>query len=91
MELGCDVISEKPMTIDAEKCQQIIDTQKRTGRHLTVTFNYRLRAAQLQGQGDPAVRHRRRHHQRPLEWLLDTNHGADYFRRWHRNKANAAA
>ena len=27
MELGCDVISEKPMTIDAEKCQQIIDTK----------------------------------------------------------------
>ena len=23
-----------------------------------------------------------------FEWLLDTSHGADYFRRWHRNKAN---
>ena len=41
MELGCDVISEKPMTVDPEKCQQIIDTIKATGRHLTVTFNYR--------------------------------------------------
>ena len=29
------------MTIDPEKCQQIIDTQKKTGRHYTVTFNYR--------------------------------------------------
>ena len=41
MELGCDVITEKPMTVDAAKCQQIIDTVKSTGKHLTVTFNYR--------------------------------------------------
>ena len=25
-----------------------------------------------------------------FEWLLDTIHGADYFRRWHRNKNNAS-
>ncbi|HEU5107579.1 MAG TPA: Gfo/Idh/MocA family oxidoreductase, partial [Micromonosporaceae bacterium] len=24
-----------------------------------------------------------------FEWLLDTRHGADYFRRWHREKANS--
>jgi predicted dehydrogenase len=24
-----------------------------------------------------------------FEWLLDTRHGADYFRRWHRNKSNS--
>jgi hypothetical protein len=24
-----------------------------------------------------------------FEWLLDTNHGADYFRRWHRDKFNS--
>mgnify|MGYP001097319963 CR=1 FL=1 len=41
MELGCDVITEKPMTIDAPKCQQILDTVKKTGRELKVAFNYR--------------------------------------------------
>ena len=41
MELGCDVITEKPMTTDEQKCQRIIDTQKETGRTCTVTFNYR--------------------------------------------------
>src|SRR3954471_2438697 len=41
LELGCDVITEKPMTTDAEKCQRIIDTQRRTGKRCTVTFNYR--------------------------------------------------
>ena len=24
-----------------------------------------------------------------FEWLLDTRHGADYFRRWHREKRNS--
>ena len=41
MELGCDVISEKPMTTDIEKCQAIVNTRKETGRNYTVTFNYR--------------------------------------------------
>jgi predicted dehydrogenase len=41
MKLGCDVISEKPMTTDAEKCQAILDAVKATGRKLAVTFNYR--------------------------------------------------
>ena len=89
MELGCDVISEKPMTIDAEKCQQIIDTQKRTGKKFTVTFNYRYaphntRIKELLSSGIcgeiTSIN---------FEWLLDTNHGADYFRRWHRNKRNS--
>lgn len=89
MELGCDVITEKPMTVDAEKCQQIIDTGKRTGKKVTVTFNYRysprntkikevLKSGLL---GDLTSIH--------FEWLLSTVHGADYFRRWHRNKNNS--
>ena len=41
MEMGCDVITEKPMTIDEQKCRRILDTQKHTGRKCTVTFNYR--------------------------------------------------
>ena len=41
MDKGCDVITEKPITIDEEKAQRIIDAQKRTGRHIRVAFNYR--------------------------------------------------
>ncbi len=88
MELGCDVITEKPMTIDPEKCQQIIDTQKKTGRKVTVTFNYRYSPRNSKVKellksgiiGEVTTVH--------FEWMLDTLHGADYFRRWHRNKAN---
>lgn len=89
MEKGYDVISEKPMTIDEEKAQAIIDTQKRTGRSLRVTFNYRyaphntkIRELIADGViGDVFSIH--------FEWLLNTEHGADYFRRWHRNKVNS--
>jgi predicted dehydrogenase len=89
MELGCDVITEKPMTIDEHKCQAILDAIKRTGRHLRVTFNYRyaphstkVRELLMDGViGEIFSVH--------FEWLLDTRHGADYFRRWHRDKRNS--
>ena len=45
MELGCDVITEKPMTTDAEKLRAIFDAIDRTGRSLRVTFNYRYAPA----------------------------------------------
>ncbi len=86
MELGCDVISEKPMTIDAEKANAIFDAIRRTGRRLRVTFNYRYapvvsRMREVLAQGVVG---------RPLavdfSWVLDTRHGADYFRRWHAQK-----
>lgn len=89
MALGCDVITEKPMTTDAEKARSIFDTIERTGKKLRVTFNYRyapaftkLRELVMQGVvGRPL--------NVDLSWLLDTYHGADYFRRWHREKHNS--
>ncbi|OGV36913.1 MAG: dehydrogenase [Lentisphaerae bacterium GWF2_45_14] len=89
MELGCDVVSEKPMTVDDEKCQQIIDTVKKTGKDLVVTFNYRYSPRNTKIKeviksgliGDINSVH--------FEWVLDTHHGADYFRRWHRDKRNS--
>lgn len=41
MEMGCDIICEKPLTTDEHKAQAIIDVQQRTGRKMIVTFNYR--------------------------------------------------
>ena len=89
MELGCDVITEKPMTTDEVKCQRIIDTIKKTGRDLRVTFNYRYSPISTKVKetifsgaiGDVLSIN--------FEWLLDTKHGADYFRRWHRDKSNS--
>jgi len=89
MELGCDVITEKPLTTDSEKLQHIYDAQEKTGRNLSVTFNYRYAPRNSKVKelldsgllGEVISVH--------FEWLLDTKHGADYFRRWHRDKANS--
>ncbi|HHY99238.1 MAG TPA: Gfo/Idh/MocA family oxidoreductase, partial [Firmicutes bacterium] len=39
---GKDVITEKPMTIDAEKCRAILAAERESKGHITVTFNYRF-------------------------------------------------
>lgn len=89
MELGCDVVTEKPMTTDEEKCRAILDAQRKTGRHCRVTFNYRYSPPRTQVKdllmsgviGEVLSV--------DFHWLLDTSHGADYFRRWHSNKSNS--
>ncbi|OQE27616.1 hypothetical protein PENSTE_c004G00567 [Penicillium steckii] len=89
MELGCNVLSEKPMTVDENKCQAILDAVKATKQQLRVTFNYRyaphntkIREIIMGGSiGKVTSVH--------FEWMLNTRHGADYFRRWHRDKRNS--
>ncbi|MFB6672050.1 Gfo/Idh/MocA family oxidoreductase [Streptomyces sp. NPDC056390] len=89
LEAGCDVVTEKPMTTDADRARRILDAQRRTGRDVRVAFNYRynpvhaaVRESIAAGEiGEVGSVH--------FEWLLDLRHGADYFRRWHRDKANS--
>jgi predicted dehydrogenase len=89
LEAGCRVVTEKPMTTDADRCARILDTVRATGNTLTVAFNYRfnpahekVRALLANGAiGEVLSVH--------FEWLLDVRHGADYFRRWHREKRHS--
>ncbi|HUR56495.1 MAG TPA: Gfo/Idh/MocA family oxidoreductase [Opitutaceae bacterium] len=89
MDAGCDVITEKPMTTDAEQCRQILAARQRTGRRCRVTFNYRYSPPRSQVKdllmsgeiGDVLSV--------DFHWLLNTHHGADYFRRWHAQKKNS--
>jgi predicted dehydrogenase len=86
---GADVVVEKPLTTTEEGVRHIADAVERTGRSVRVTFNYRysprnsaLRRVIASGEiGEVTSVH--------FEWVLDTAHGADYFRRWHRDKANS--
>ena len=86
MEAGCDVVCEKPLTIDGPKLRAIFDARDKTGRDLRVGLNARympemlaVRRAMMEGAvGQPLAV--------DLAWVLDTSHGADYFRRWHRQK-----
>jgi len=91
MELGCDVITEKPMTVDEASCRQILATAERTGRKLQVTFNYRYSPPRSQVREILASGAIGDIYSVDFSWLLDTRHGADYFRRWHRMRANSGS
>jgi len=83
---GADVVVEKPLTTTEDGVRQIAATAADTGREVLLTFNYRYAPRNsalkdLVANGDiGAVTSVH------FEWLLDTSHGADYFRRWHRYK-----
>ncbi len=89
LELGRNVVAEKPMTIDAERCAVILETQRRTGKQVRVVFNYRYSPLRTQikhllmsGLIGEVI-------SLDFHWMLDLRHGADYFRRWHRNKEHS--
>lgn len=83
LEMGCDVLTEKPLTIDEVKCQAILDAERRSDKKLIVGFNYRwspymTKIKQLLSENTigkiTSV---------DFNWYLNTYHGASYFRRWH--------
>lgn len=87
LEAGINVITEKPMTTDEFKCQDILDAERKSGKKVIVTFNYRYsphrqRIYEILRNGEigniTSV---------DFHWYLNTSHGADYFRRWHGYKA----
>jgi predicted dehydrogenase len=89
LAMGIDVITEKPMTIDEERLLRIKTAAENSSARLAVTFNYRYsprNSTVKQLLADGAIGTVTSVH---FEWLLDTAHGADYFRRWHREKSNS--
>ena len=89
MELGCDVISEKPLTTTIDRLKAIDDAIHRTGKSLRVTFNYRYAPAYTQFRKLMMAGALGRPLALDFSWMLDTRHGADYFRRWHREKQHS--
>jgi predicted dehydrogenase len=89
LRAGCDVVTEKPLTVDADRCRAILAAVRETGRDVRVAFNYRYAPVftavkeQLASGAIGEVR------SVDFHWYLDTRHGADYFRRWHRRMANS--
>ena len=86
LDRGIDVITEKPMVIDEQQCQQVLEAERRNNRRIVVAFNYRFAPKHvkikevLQSGAIGTITGVDFH------WYLDTQHGADYFRRWHRLK-----
>lgn len=99
LEAGRSVITEKPMTTTAESCTRILTAARQARERAAaagvapptcaVAFNYRYNPTHVKVRellaggaiGEIGSVH--------FEWLLDVRHGADYFRRWHRDAANS--
>ena len=86
LELGCNVISEKPVAINAEQCQHITDAENRTGKKVFVGFNVRymnesmeMKRILMSGELGKIIAI-------DYQECLNTSHGADYYRRWHGKK-----
>jgi predicted dehydrogenase len=91
LQRGCNIITEKPLTIDETKAQAIIDAEKKYGKQVIVTFNYRyppyrarIKELLMQGIiGDiQAVE---------FNYYLDHNHLTAYMRRWHGETKNGGS
>lgn len=83
LDFGCDVLTEKPLTTDEVKCQDILDAERRSGKNLIVGFNYRwspyntkIKELLMNNEIGELV-------SVDFHWYLNTYHGASYFRRWH--------
>ena len=83
LEMGCNVITEKPIATTSEQCQDILDTEKRTGKKIFTTFNARhdktaeeIKKILLSGELGRII-------SVDYQEYLDVYHGAQYFRRWH--------
>ncbi len=89
LEAGCDVITEKAMATTAAQVRAILEAEARTGHSVRVSFNARY--------GAPTETIKRlldkgvigRVISADFAEFLNTSHGADYFRRWHRRKENS--
>ena len=89
LEAGATAITEKAMATTAEDVRAILDAERRTGRRVRVTFNVRyaadaeaIKRLLLAGAVGELI-------SVDFAEYLDTSHGADYFRRWHRRKENS--
>lgn len=87
MELGCDVISEKPLAISAKQCQDLVDTESKTGQKVITTFNARhglasgkIKEIIMSGELGRII-------SAEFHEYLNIDHGASYFRRWHGKSA----
>lgn len=89
LHTGCDVVTEKPMTTDVDGARRILAARRETGGSVRVAFNYRYNPVHRRVRELLAAGAIGEIGSVEFSWLLDTAHGADYFRRWHRDKANS--
>lgn len=80
---GVEVFTEKPMTTDEIKCQDILDAERKSGKNIIVGFNYRYNPHYTKLKELLANERVGKITSVDFHWYLNIYHGASYFRRWH--------
>ncbi len=83
LEMGCDVLTEKPLTTDEDKCEAILQAEKKSGKNIIVGFNYRWSPYNTKIKELLSNNSIGKLTSVDFHWYLNTYHGASYFRRWH--------
>lgn len=83
LEMGFNVITEKPMATDEIKCKRILEAEKKSGKKVVVAFNYRHGVHSMQIKELLSQNRIGKVTSVDFNWYLNVYHGADYFRRWH--------
>lgn len=83
LEHGCNIICEKPLTIDEHKAEMILQAEKKYGKQIVVTFNYRwpphrakLKELIMSGAIGDLV-------SVDFHWHIRHGHLQQYMMRWH--------
>ena len=88
---GVNVITEKPMTTDEVKCKRILEAEKKSGKKVTVAFNYRHSVHAMQVKELLSQNRIGKVVSVDFNWYLNVHHGSDYFRRWHGRMAKGGS
>ena len=91
LEMGCDVITEKPMTTSEVKLKVILDAARKSKNKLIMAHNYRYTPTRARIKELLMQERVGRITSVDFHWYLDVYHGADYFRRWHRLRENSGS
>lgn len=83
LDRGLNVITEKPMTTDEQKCQAILDAEEKSDGNLLVGFNYRYSPHHTTLKEMLMEERVGKITSVDFHWYLNVHHGASYFRRWH--------
>ncbi|MCC7351764.1 MAG: Gfo/Idh/MocA family oxidoreductase [Phycisphaerales bacterium] len=84
-----DVISEKPMVIDAAQARRVLEAEAKSKGRVFVTFNYRYTQTHMMIKRMIMEGKIGRVTNVEMTWNIDTYHGSSYFNRWNRDRAKS--
>lgn len=87
LQRGVDVITEKPMVIDAAQARAVLDAEAKSTASVRVTHNTRYTQANMAVKRMILDGMVGRITNVEMVWNIDTYHGSSYFYRWNRDRA----